>query len=122
MINIEDFDSNLVKIDKKSFKNVDIYYIWHIKIKKMIIMKNIYSVNPFYLIIGRLIHWRKNESKNVVFYSTDEKEEVLTKCTELWDGIKKENETITVVKKANMVKISWELNFTQMMICHWIHH
>ena len=51
MINIEDFDSNLVKIDKKSFKNVDIYYIWHIKIKKMIIMKNIYSVNPFYLII-----------------------------------------------------------------------
>ena len=27
MINIEDFDSNLVKIDKKSFKNVDIYYI-----------------------------------------------------------------------------------------------
>ena len=34
MINIEDFDSNLVKIDKKSYKNVDIYYIWHIKIKK----------------------------------------------------------------------------------------
>ena len=27
MINIEDFDSNLVKIDKKSYKNVDIYYI-----------------------------------------------------------------------------------------------
>ena len=27
MINIEDFDQNLLKIDKKSYKNVDIYYI-----------------------------------------------------------------------------------------------
>ena len=72
-----------------------------------------------------MVDWfieEKNESKNVVFYSTDENEEVLTKCTELWDGIKKENETIIVVRKANMVKISWELNFTQMMIGHEIHH
>ena len=72
-----------------------------------------------------MVDWfieEKNESKNVVFYSTDENEEVLTKCTELWDGIKKENEKIIVVRKANMVKISWELNFTQMMICHEIHH
>ena len=72
-----------------------------------------------------MVDWfieEKNESKNVVFYSTDENEEVLTKCIEHWDGIKKENETIIVVRKANMVKISWELNFTQMMICHEIHH
>ena len=27
MISIKDFDSNLLKIDKKSYKNVDIYYI-----------------------------------------------------------------------------------------------
>ena len=27
MINIKDFDSNLLKIDKKSYKNIDIYYI-----------------------------------------------------------------------------------------------
>ena len=27
MINIEVFDSNLLKIDKKSYKNIDIYYI-----------------------------------------------------------------------------------------------
>ena len=34
MINIEDFDSGLLKIDKKSFKNIDIYYIGNITIKK----------------------------------------------------------------------------------------
>ena len=27
MINIEDFDPNLLKIGKKSYKNIDIYYI-----------------------------------------------------------------------------------------------
>ena len=26
MTNIKDFDSNLLKIDKKSYKNIDIYY------------------------------------------------------------------------------------------------
>ena len=27
MINIEGFDSNLLKIDKKSYKNIAVYYI-----------------------------------------------------------------------------------------------
>ena len=30
MISIKDFDSNLLKIDKKSFKNIAIYYIGYI--------------------------------------------------------------------------------------------
>ena len=35
IINIEVFDSNLLKIDKKSYKNIDIYYIGYITIKKI---------------------------------------------------------------------------------------
>ena len=35
MINIEVFDSNLLKIDKKLDKNIDIYYIGYITIKKI---------------------------------------------------------------------------------------
>ena len=46
MINIEDFDSGLLKIDKKSFKNIDIYYIGNITIKKIDDCDNIHSVNP----------------------------------------------------------------------------
>ena len=34
MINIKDFDSNLLKIDKKSFKNIVIYYIGYITQKR----------------------------------------------------------------------------------------
>ena len=39
MINIEDTYSNLLKLDKKSFKNIDIYYTGYIKIKKLMILK-----------------------------------------------------------------------------------
>ena len=38
MINIEDFDSNLLKIDKKSYKNIDIYCIGYITILLVIII------------------------------------------------------------------------------------
>ena len=34
MINIKDFDSSLLKIDKKSYKNIGIYNIGCITIKK----------------------------------------------------------------------------------------
>ena len=47
MINIEVFDSNILKIDIKSHKNIDIYYIGYITIKKIDDNKNIYSVNFF---------------------------------------------------------------------------
>ena len=33
MINIEDFDPNLLKVDKNSYKNIDIYYIGYITVK-----------------------------------------------------------------------------------------
>ena len=49
MINIKKFDSNLLKIDKKSYKDIGIYNIGYIAIKKNGNCKNIYSVNPLYL-------------------------------------------------------------------------
>ena len=33
VINIKNFDSNLLKVDKKSYKNIDIYYTGYITIK-----------------------------------------------------------------------------------------
>ena len=35
MINIKNFDSNLLKIDKMSYKNIDIYYIGDITMKNI---------------------------------------------------------------------------------------
>ena len=52
MINIKKFDSNLLKIDKKSYKDISIYNIGYITNKKIDDYENIYSVNPLYLIIA----------------------------------------------------------------------
>ena len=49
MINIKKFDSNLLKIDKKSYKDIGIYNIGYITIKKIDDCENIYSVNPLYM-------------------------------------------------------------------------
>ena len=54
MISIEDFDPNLLKIDKKSYKNIDIYYIGYTTMKGSDYVK-IKCANPLYLIIGNVI-------------------------------------------------------------------
>ena len=51
MIDIRNFQSNLLKIDKKPYKDIDIYYIGYITMKKFNDCENIHNVNPLYLII-----------------------------------------------------------------------
>ena len=111
IIDIKEFDSNLIKIDKESYKDIDVFYIGYITIKKIGDCENIYSVNPLHLIIGNVDgHIKeKNWSKYLVFdsaelhstelHSTDENKEVLKKYTEHWDEIKNEIETIKGSKK-----------------------
>ena len=52
VINIKNFESNLLKIDRKSYKNIGIYNIGYITIKKIDDYENIYSVNPLYLLLN----------------------------------------------------------------------
>ena len=89
MINIKDFDSSLLKINKKSCKNIGIYNIGQITIKKIDDYENIYSVNPLYLITGKVIEHveEKNGNKYLIFDSSDEFKEVLKKYKELCNGI-----------------------------------
>ena len=39
IINLKDFHSNLLKIDKKQYTEIAIYYIGYITIKKIVIVK-----------------------------------------------------------------------------------
>ena len=50
-IDLKNFKSNLLKIDKKSYKDIGIYNIGF-TIKKIDDCENIYSVNPLYLLIN----------------------------------------------------------------------
>ena len=73
MINIKDFDPKLLKIDKKSYKNIDIYYIGYITLKDSYYVK-INSANPLYLITSEADGYikEKNGSKYLVFDSANE--------------------------------------------------
>ena len=51
IIDIKNFKSNLLKIDTKSYKDIGIYSIGYIRIKKTDDCENIHSVNPFYILI-----------------------------------------------------------------------
>ena len=55
IINIGEFTSKLLKIDKKLYKDFDIYYTGYITIKKIGDLENINSVNPLHLMIGEAI-------------------------------------------------------------------
>ena len=39
IINIEEFDSNLLKIDKKLYKDIDVYYMDTLQLKRLMIVK-----------------------------------------------------------------------------------
>ena len=79
IINLKDFEPNLLKIDKKSYKNIDIYYIGYITIKKIDDYESIYSVNPLYLRINHASGYieEKNGNEYLIFDSVDENKEVL---------------------------------------------
>ena len=53
MINVTNFDPNLLKINKKSYKNIDTHYIGYITMKDYDYV-NINSANPLYLIINEV--------------------------------------------------------------------
>ena len=61
MIDIKKFDSNLLKIDKKSYKDIGIYNTGYITIKKIDDCENVYSVDPLNIYL--------------IFDSTDENKE-----------------------------------------------
>ena len=87
MINIKNFDSNLLKIDKKSYKNTDIFYIWQSKI--LVIMKIfIVQILCIWLLVKQMDTLKRKKEINTEFASKDKSKEELEKYTEHWDEIK----------------------------------
>ena len=79
IIDLKAFDARLLKIDKKSYKNIGIYNIRYITIKKTDDCGSIYSVNPLYLRADHVNGYieEKGVNKYFVFYSTHENKELL---------------------------------------------
>ena len=86
---IETFDSNMLKLDKKSCKNLDIYNIGYVTIKKIGYGYDINSVNPLYLRIDNANGYIEeiNEDKYLVFDVRDENKELLKRYDDVFNGL-----------------------------------
>ena len=87
LINLKDFDPNLLKLDKKSSMDISIYYIGYVTKKSDY---SIDSVNPLYLLIGVLDGFieEKEGSKYLNISLTNSNNDVLVKFAKVWRGIK----------------------------------
>ena len=81
IIDIENFDAKLLKIDKKSYKDINIFNIGYVTKKKIGDCTNINSVNPLHFSINHVNGYieEKDSKKYLVFNSTDENKELLKK-------------------------------------------
>ena len=113
--NLENFGSNLLKVNRKHYKGINIYYIGYITIKKVADCENIHSVNPLYL---QVIHANghieeKNGNKYLIFdNSVNENKQLLRKYTDVWDGIKSEIKAIYGGKENDYGKNYMKIKFS----------
>ena len=84
IMDIENFDPNNIKIDEKSHKNIFIYYIGYVTIKKY--LKN-YSVNPLYLIFRKVNEYfdEINGNKYLKLVPTNESKNLIRSTTKISD-------------------------------------
>ena len=86
MINLKYFDSSLLKIDKKHYKGINIYYIGYITIKTTDDCEDIYNINPLYLIVNHASGYikEKNGNKYLIFDDSVNENKALLKNTQMF--------------------------------------
>ena len=79
IMDIKILDSTLLKVDKKSYKDIGIYNIGYITIKKIDDCENIYSENPLYLLVNYASGYIEEKwvNKCLIFDTTDANKELL---------------------------------------------
>ena len=90
IIDLKNFDAGLLKVDKKSYKDINIYNIGYATKKKIRNCMNINRANPLYLGITHENGYieEKGMDKYLVFDSTDENKELLKKYNDVFNGIR----------------------------------
>ena len=114
IINLKDFQSNLLEIDQKHYKKINIYYIGYITIKKNNECGTISSVNPLYLHINHASGYieEKNGNKYLILDDfVNENKQLIKKYGDVWNGIKKEIKAINVGKESDYGKDYMKIRF-----------
>ena len=114
MINLDEFDESKIKVERKNFNGIDIYYFGYESKNKITECNEVNSVNPLYLRIKDMKgHFKKGKGDNVwypiIFGSAD----VLRKFGNIWKSIRakiEENTGGIVQYDKDYLKIKFESN------------
>ena len=114
IINLDEFDGSKIKVDKKNFNDIDIYYLGYEYKKKITECNETNSVNPLYLRIKDMKgQFKKGKGDNVwcliIFVDAD----VLRKFANIWKNIRakiEENTGGIVQYDKHCMKIKFESN------------
>ena len=104
----------MLKIDKKHYKGIKIYYIGYIAILQICGYENIYSANPLCLRVNYASVYieEKNGNKFLIFDNfVNENVELLKNYADVWDGIKSEIKAINGGKENDYGKDYIKIKF-----------
>ena len=119
IIDLKALRSKNLKVDKKTYQDLDIYNIGYVTIKKIGYVYDVNSVNPLYLRINNASVYIKeiNKDKYLIFDDTDKNKELLEIYDDVFSGI------MSKIKKQMMIGLNIQraikkLSSVQMIIYH----
>ena len=114
IIDLDEFDGSKIKVDKKNFNDIDIYYLGYEYKKKITECNEINSVNPLYLRIKDMKgQFKKGKGDNVWYLITFGDADVLRNFANFWKSIRAKTEENTngiVQYDKDYMKIKFESN------------
>ena len=114
IIGFDEFDESKMKIDKKDFNDINIYYLGYEYKKKITVCNAINSMNPIYLIIRDITgQLKKNKDDNAWYLIISGNAYILRKFANIWKSIRasiEENTDDIVQYDKNDMKIKFESN------------
>ena len=108
IIDLKNLDARLLKVEKKSYKNIGIYNTGYITIKKIDDCENIYVVNPLYLRIDHVNGYIEEKGViNIWFLILQMKIKSYSKelYNDVWNGIRNK------IKEINSGECDYEKDF-----------
>ena len=111
---LDEFDGSKIKVDKKKFNDIGIYYLGYEYKKQITECNEIHSVNPLYLrLIDLKGQFKKSKGDNVWYLIIFGDADVLRKFANIWKSIRakiEENTSGIVQYDKDYMRIKFESN------------
>ena len=113
IINLDEFDESRIRVDKKDFNDIDIYYLGYKHKKKISECNIINSVNPLYLKITDMKGQFEKGKDDAWYLVISDKDDVYKKLVDILESIKNKitEKTWDALKyDKDYMKIKFEIN------------